>query len=388
MLFITTAEIFKRSPTSKVYFATTKKINKNEYAFEKMRYDSLTRHVAMGDAKSYRIALSTVKDTVKFIIGQRDKILWEITDLKKLMPRLDLIIDISGFAIGQKWAVKDQEIYLDGIRLAQKYSVPMVMMPQSFGPFDYDEERKFLLDEIAELLPYPDMIFAREKEGYDALRNTFHLSNVQLSSDLVLQNSGFDVSLVMKEKPVFQIPDIDAQNAVAIIPNQKCFYHGNRQNVLNCYKVIIGELLKADKEIYIFRHSGEDLDACRNIFAVFKGNPHVHLLEHDFSCLEYDALVKKFNFIICSRYHGIVHAYRNSIPAIILGWAIKYVALAEQVSQGQYVFNIVDENVDYVKLEEVTRHMIQNYPENAHLIAESVSEIQRSNCFDFLKNYL
>ena len=48
-----------------------------------------------------------------------------------------MLIDISGYAIGSNWSDKVCSDYLDNIEFAQAYGVPVYLMPQSFGPFEY-----------------------------------------------------------------------------------------------------------------------------------------------------------------------------------------------------------------------------------------------------------
>ena len=79
-------------------------------------------------------------------------------------------------------------------------------MPQSFGPFTYDQKLNYINKRLSSLLKYPRIIFAREKEGYDAHVNSFNLNNVLLSNDLVLQNTGINWNNIFTYKPEQSIP--------------------------------------------------------------------------------------------------------------------------------------------------------------------------------------
>lgn len=126
---------------------------------------------------------------------------------------------------------------------------------------------------------------------------------------------------------------------------------------------------------------------CEDIYEGYRNNPNVVLLDNDFSCLEYDEFVHNFKFIVCSRYHGIVHAYRNFVPAIILGWAIKYVELASRVGQERYVFNIASSDTTDRVLCDVVNRMALNCNAESRIIKSNVMEIQKNNCFDYLDKY-
>ncbi len=386
MLFNTVSAIKKIDSDSEIYFATTEIYQEDDYTFKRIYYSDDARKIAIASNDYFTIVKRGIKDFIKMVIGRRNN-LWEFMNLKDIMPQINLVIDISGFSLGDKWPTSSNERYLDGIRLAKKYGVPMILMPQSFGPFNYDEAREFLLKEEQELLPDPDIIFAREQEGYDLLKENFELNNIQHSTDLVLQSGQIDLDLIFKTPVVINTPNVK-QNAVGIVPNKQCFTRGNKELILQYYKIIIDKLLLCQKEIYIFRHSKEDLEPCQWIYNQFQDSERVHLVENDFSCIEYDDFVRKFQFIVCSRYHGIVHAYKNDVPCIILGWAVKYKELAKQVSQSQFIFNITDGTLDKSSLKEAVSNMLQNYQAESSVIHEKVTEIQKDNCFSCLKQYI
>ena len=252
-------------------------------------------------------------------------------------------------------------------------------MPQSFGPFDYPQSKEHLLKEIAEELPYCSMIFARENEGFLMLERDFHLSNIRHSPDLVLQNRGIDLNNVFNKAPEIIVPQIP-RGAVGIVPNMQCFTHGNETKNLKIYRNVIKKLLEKEKNVYIFRHSSEDLEICKKIRDISGNN--VHIIENDFSCIEYDEFVKQFEFIICSRYHGAVHAYRNGIPSILLGWATKYDELAQLLGQDKYSFDITDDNLKVTNIVTAVEEMCDNYHNQSLRIKKYLREINRENCFD------
>ena len=194
MLFITADEIRKRAGNAEIYFSTSEKCNLRNYRFKSVYLTTLTQKIALSKHYiSLPLIKNTLRDCIRFILG-RKKNIWQFTRLRELMPDIDVIIDVSGFALGQKWSAGSQEDYLNNIRIAKKYNIPMYLMPQSFGGFSYSDDKKYLLPEIKELLKYPRVIFAREQAGYTELTKRFRLNNVKLSTDLVLQNKSIELS--------------------------------------------------------------------------------------------------------------------------------------------------------------------------------------------------
>lgn len=385
MLFVTVDELKKRMPDCVIYFGGVDFLDENIFSFKELYYSRYVKHLILSKVKFPEIIKCFLIDCIKYIIKGKCG-LWRFMETAREIKKIDCIIDISGFNLGEKWEKAVQESYLDNIRIAKKLNIPMFIMPQSFGGFNYSPKLKYILGEIQELLRYPEIIFAREPQGYTALVNDFGLSNVKLSTDLVLQNKGIDLSNIYKIKNTINIPDV-LPNSVGVIPNKKCFEHGEKEKNIKLYKIIIDHLLELGKKIYIFRHSREDLIICQMIAKCFD-NGNVILLQNDFSCFEYDQLVKKFDFIICSRYHGIVHAYKNYIPCILLGWEIKYIELGKKVNQETYAFDITKNADEAVSILKAIDRLSGSLEGAKRIIKENIDIIQKENCFSYITEWV
>lgn len=389
MLFIAIDELKKRIPDCEVYFGCGLGDPKlHDIRFKQICFSREGRYIALGGGQAvFNFMVAIAKAGIHFLKGKRSNI-WNFFDVKKYTKEMDLILDVSGFALGDKWSKRTNENFLNTIRLAKRYDIPIFIMPQSFGPFNYSAELEYIKDEIKDLLQYPNKIFAREKEGYDFLTKDFGLTNVEMSYDLVLQNKEINQNNIFSKQPELSLPEISTKNNIGIVPNVQCFRHGKEMSILATYKAIIDELLKQSKEVYIFRHSGEDLIFCKKIAEMFEGESHVHLLQNNFSCLEYDEFVKNFELIICSRFHGIVHAYKNYLPVIALGWAVKYRELTEAVGQSDYIFDITSDEDINDKIVCAVQNMIKNMDVERETIQTNVKKIQSENCFECISEWV
>ncbi len=130
------------------------------------------------------------------------------------------------------------------------------------------------------------------------------------------------------------------QPAIGLVPNVKIMQHGNEKEIYRHYKTLINRVLESGKNIYLLRHSFEDLEILKAIKDDFIDDHRVILLEDDYNCIQIDELLSKFDFIIASRYHSIIHAYKNAVPAFVFGWAIKYQELLSAFSQERYMFDV------------------------------------------------
>ena len=336
MLYTSTNELLKRFPGSTIYFASTENYDEETYTFRKLYFFGRNINISLGGLSGVKAFMkAAVKDAVKFIIGRENRELKHYRNFSEVMRRITAIIDISGYSLGSKWGNNIPYGYINKIRLAKKYSIPIYLMPQSFGPFDYTPDvMQKLQPMLADILSYPRIIFAREREGFDSMQDLFGLHNVKLSADIVLQNSGLDLKNIFRTPPVISVPKINADRELAgIVPNMRCLDHGDKDRILHAYREIVDYVLGLGYRVVLFRHSREDLEFCRLIKNFYASDENVMLIENEFTCLEYNEFVRQFKFLICSRYHGLVHAYKNIVPCIALGWAVKYFSLTENVGQ-------------------------------------------------------
>jgi len=186
MTLIAVHELRVRFPEHRIFLYSpvdlaNKKLDKSQFAFD------FTGWYPMKFAHCQRNPLQ------RAIILLRSRS--ELLEAEAIYRNTDFIVDISGYALGSNWSDKICNDFLDILEFTQGFNIPVYLMPQSFGPFDFGADRKVLNDRIKKLLPTAKVIFAREQEGYDALVNTYGLTNVRLATDLVLDNmTYFDVN--------------------------------------------------------------------------------------------------------------------------------------------------------------------------------------------------
>ena len=266
--------------------------------------------------------------------------------------------------------------------------MPIILMPQSFGPFDFGENQNFMDKEIADTLTYPIKIFPREYDGFFPFRERYGLKNVSPHPDIVLSSPNVKAKDIFKNPPKVSVPKVLPTSCVGVVPNLRSFDRGGQPlQTLQAFYEIIDFLLKEGKIVYLFRHSVEDITPCRWLKDLFADDPRVILWENDFSCFEYDEVCRQFDFLIVGRFHGIVHAYRNNVPCLLMGWAVKYQELAKLMYQSQYIFDLSAPEIDMRKIFSAIRDMENNLDLNKKILKERLTQVQQGcSCFsDALK---
>ena len=293
-----------------------------------------------------------------------------------VVSQLKAIVDVGGYAFSSNWNCT----YFIQIALLAKYlKIPMYYMPQSFGPFDFPVS---LDEKVKSGFEWAQVIFAREKEGYTLLTQKYGLNNVRRAKDLVLQNKKINLDNIYLKRHREEDFCLPTSDNVAIVPNMRNYTFGNRDQILEIYKTLIEELLVYGKNVYIVCHS-KDEQACEDIYRMFPESRHVFLYEKQLDCLEFSILAKEFQYIFASRYHAIVHAYKEGIPCIALGWAEKYQELLSLFGQEKYLFD-VRERIEIESFLGTVKTMNELWKAESAKIRAVLPEIQTENCFEVI----
>lgn len=276
---------------------------------------------------------------------------WQLySELFEAITMTDIIVDISGYQLSSDFPKFYTEMFLQYFRLSKFYKIPIYVMPQSFGPLNFDRN---YLGILKNYMSNAEVIFARETDGYRYLTEELKLGNVKMAIDCVLQSTE-----IVRENIYYDLIHNkfgQKANAVALVPNTRCFDFADKNRIIYLYIAIAQKVLNLGHQLYIVPHS-EDEELCKVIYDYFKGNDKVCLIEKQINCIDFSEFIKDVEYVIASRYHSIIHSYKEGIPCFILGWAVKYKEVAELFGQGEYVFDICsgDESTQTIcdKLEE------------------------------------
>lgn len=366
MTFICVSEIKKRYPNDRIVLLTLANNNYDEYDFDvqKISYPAL------------KCTINPLNPIVMFLKRVKRE---NIRIIEELYQDARMLIDISGYALGSNWADATVDYYLSCFECAKKYDVPVYVMPQSFGPFLYEKD-SFIMKRIQSTMSYPSIVYAREQEGFDLMVKLFGLKNISISCDMVLRCKSANPNDIYRDERESEIPII-YQNSTAVIPNIRNFDHKDEKIVLGYYITVVNILLNLGKNVYIMHHSKEDASICERIKEYFKDNEKVIILEKDYNCFEYEIIVKKFDYIVASRYHSLIHALKNGVPCIALGWATKYIDLLNLVGQGDCVLDVRDDIGD-IDIQSVIYAMNSNFLDRKKMLEKSVGDLQTVNLFD------
>lgn len=390
LLFITMYELKKRYPDAELYFDSQDNFTENDkYVFKHVDRRALRNALAIksGKVKAGQGYSRVLKDGIWAIRDRRWYAVMAEFGYMKLLDEVSLIVDISGYNLASKFSNEHNNLFLDIIEYAMDCNIKTVIMPQSFGPFDYKTDKERMIHRISEVLNRSELVYAREPGGLASLTE-IGVNGAILSDDLVIQSSNFELASICRKPAATEPLNTIKKEAVAIIPNEKVFVNCNdKEGLYQTYRDIINKALRDENSIYLLYHSNEDLAICRKIKAFFDTNENVHIIEKELEFYEYEKLVKQFKYIIASRYHSIILAFRQAVPCIGIGWAEKYEYLFGRAGEERFVHTVNEEGLSANVIRDMD-FMNINFSKESGTIKENVALIQENTCFDGLFNVI
>lgn len=350
-----------------------------QYAFTLLPHDDFTR--LMFKYRLNDIPLLTPLAT--FAAGRsRNTDKWDgkISEMETALKEADAIFDASGYTLGSGWSKKGGAQLLDTIKMAKRYNKKIVLMPQSFGPWEWgDDDDADFLKKVKHELTYATKIYPRETEGYDSLMS-LGLDNVELSADMVIRESIFpaaDDIYASKDREAVVYPD---KGSVGFIVNENLFRFGDADAVNTLYAAILDKLADNGEKVYILNTSAADNGLVDKILEKTRNKDKMNMITGEYASPELIEIIGRFKYVVASRYHSIVFAYRSGVPAIILGWAAKYDDLAAHFHQSAYVFDIKNPGVDSIiaKIDE----MGANHAAESQRIKDGLASVQATSVIE------
>lgn len=240
--------------------------------------------------------------------------------------RMNALVDISGYGFGDCWPVARHKAML---KLAKKYwkrKKPVILLPQMFGPFD-DPQRRTLFLQTAN---YCTKIYAREQASYDWLvRIGIPETKLGMAPDITIFST--------PETTDWQSPA--SGKYACLVPNVKMLEQTDWGDQYIEMMVAAAKYLQEKRlEVFIVQHeTGKgDSELARTIKERLDGAATI--FHHE------DAqILKKFigdsELLIGSRYHSIVAALSQGVPAVAMGWAHKYGELLNDFEIGEFILH-------------------------------------------------
>jgi polysaccharide pyruvyl transferase WcaK-like protein len=332
-------------------------------ASEKTEYDF--RIVNMHVRTLFRISFPFLK-----LVFRRNRLSEDEKEIKSLFAEASALFDISGYGLSAHnqpllWSVA----YLLPFRLARKSGVPVWLLPQSFGPFNFKGVKKLLFKIWGQsLLNYPELAFAREPEGFEDLQ-AVREKPCLLSPDIVLQR---DLNV-----------ELQSGDEVIVIPNRQLFNFSEPDKVVRFFSDIIQRFLEKELVVRIVRHSRDDEELCRSISGLISHNSLI-VDSSDYSIKALIEQISKARFVVSARYHGAVHALICHKPILIIGWAGKYRYLAQLFGISNQLIDLQHRRIEDINIPAYVDGLVSEKDNLTECISTRLKEIRHNSFWNHI----
>ena len=250
----------------------------------------------------------------------------ELGDLARVVPRplrarfgliidpdIDVVLDASGFAYSDQWGAGAARELARCIRRWKRRQTKVVLLPQAFGPF----ENRELQDAMKAAIAGADLVMPRDDVSSRYLRDL-------VGSDARIQQFPDFTNLVAGTVPGEF--DVDAHQ-VAVVPNARMLDKTDTRTgagYLPFLTACARELRAANRHPFLLVHEGAgDARLAEQVAADAGGVPVVH----EQSALAIKGILGACRAVVASRFHALVSALSQGVPAVATGWSHKYAEL-------------------------------------------------------------
>lgn len=281
-------------------------------------------------------------------IQNRFRILTKITNLHGIINKTHLVAAINGGdGFSDIYGGSIFENRLQGINLAMEYNIPLVILPQTLGPF---QEYKYF-EQAKRILTYATSVYVRDE--------CFSKELCEMGVDYELTN---DLSYYMKPEP-WEI-SIDTKNAVGINVSGLAWdnkFHtlaGQFPNYPLLMAGIVKLFQKEGKTVYLISHSynyhnpelyNDDLKAARELYNSLDDKSNVVLIEKDLVSPQVKYVISRMSFFVGTRMHANFAAIFTKVPLFGLAYSYKFKGAFENngiFNRTADINNIEEKDVD------------------------------------------
>jgi len=239
-------------------------------------------------------------------------------------------VDISGFAYTDEWGVRPVQDLAALTSYYKSNNVPVILLPQAFGPFRLGETRTA----FKKVLANASLVFARDHQSYDyALELSSGGGKLSIAPDITLfypNTSPVNIKAVAIPKYACVVPNIRVLDKGKIPWGEK--YYSFLHNVIK-------ELLRCGLHVLIIVHdsTGEDLKISSRLCKENSSTDVTLVQEEDPIALK--RIIAQSFLVAGSRYHSLVAALSQCVPALAIGWSHKYDMLFHEFGLKKFVFS-------------------------------------------------
>lgn len=228
-----------------------------------------------------------------------------------LIDDADYLIDGSGLRFCDQLSTGRYEADR-WVRLLKHYAnrgTKIILLPQGFGPFT----NPYSIRKIDAVLKYSTLIFAREKQSYQYLKDYgADMTKVKLFPDFTSLVSGSN------NKRYSHL-----NGAVCFIPNIQMIDQGvySKEEYVDVMTYMINYVRSKGFNTYLLNHQGKPDESVAQLIQAKAGDIE---FVTGINALEVKGLISTSYVCVTSRFHGAASSLNSCVPCLATSWSHKY----------------------------------------------------------------
>lgn len=248
-------------------------------------------------------------------------ILLPFTRISRYVKRVSLeAADYGGDGFSDIYGVQDFLNRMNQTWILKKANVPLIMLPQTVGPFSNKE----MFDVAVDIMRYAKEIYVRDAKFVDEFRK-LGLNYVQTK----------DISSFMVPEPWdIEIKDKAVGFNVSGLAYCNTFHglEGQFDSYPDLVDGIINHFVSKGCTVYLIPHSytysnpdnNDDMVACRMAYERLEDKSNVVLIDKDMSAPQVKYLISRMTFFIGARMHANFAAIYTGVPVFGTAYSYKF----------------------------------------------------------------
>lgn len=222
------------------------------------------------------------------------------------------ILDASGFAFGDQHPLSRIISFAEKLERARKQEKPIVLLPQAFGPFDQKDSRAA----FRRVVSASDLVFARDQISFECATEA---AGAELASRILMAP---DFTNLLKPEST---RNQRQSGRVCLVPNQRMIEKATSREQADAYLPFLKtcvELVESHGLEPLLLVHGADDGALAEELSSMTGHSVPTIHEQD--PLAIKTILGESHIVIGSRFHALVSALSQGVPAIGTSWSHKY----------------------------------------------------------------
>ena len=316
--------------------------------------------------------------------------------MMSLILRCKAFLDISGYQFGDPWGPEVAIKRVKNSRYCSCFGTQVYYLPQAWGPFT----QPLLADTVRSLIGLSELSYVRDHRSLESVESLFSESNpkVKYAHDIAWNFQGEDLSVGQEILRHFEVRPEAGKLTVCVTPNLRVYERAAGQMLENQYLQFIVNIVRFlvtqhQAQVVLLGHElrkdttqPDDRILCRFLVQALDSIriPVTHIDQY-LPASTVKSIIGNCNLVISSRYHALIAALSQTVPAAALGWSHKYEELLNDLDLGSHILQMQpDWEVASTQLDEIIKRipqtkslLIRKVPERKESARKAIEEVVR-----------